>query len=156
MRREDRRIVEKDGLRAIIEAADVCRLGFALGNTPYIVTMNFGFEWEGEYPRLFFHCAKEGRKLDMMRANPRVCFELDHGHELVTGSSACSWGMKYSSIVGYGALHEVGDEGERLIALDHVMSHYGWSGRGDYAPAVMSATTLLVLVVDELSGKRRD
>lgn len=155
MRRKDREIEDREVLRSILEKADACHLAFALGDEPYIVTMNFGWEWQGEYPVLYFHCAREGRKLEMMRRNPRVCFELDVGHELVTGSAPCDWGMKYSSVVGYGILSEIPDDAGRLAGLDRVMRHYGWSGGIDYRAGTLGSTTVLSLKTDELSGKRK-
>jgi uncharacterized protein len=155
MRRKDRLVEDRAELQAIFDEAEVCRLGFAQGGTPYIVTMNFGYSWEAEFPLLYFHCAREGRKLDMMRANPRVCFQLDAAHELVTGPAPCDWGMKYASIVGYGVLGEAAGEEERREGLDRIMGHYGWAGEGSYAASVLGATTLLTLRVDELSGKRK-
>jgi nitroimidazol reductase NimA-like FMN-containing flavoprotein (pyridoxamine 5'-phosphate oxidase superfamily) len=155
MRRADRAVGDREGLIAIIEDADACRLAFASGDTPYIVTMNFGYEWEGRLPAFYFHCAREGRKLEMMRSNPRVCFELDCGHALRTGPAPCNWGMSYSSLVGYGILSELTVEAERRAGLDRVMRHYGWGGEGGYSPSTLAATTVLRLSVDEMSGKRK-
>ena len=155
MRRKDREIVDRDGLRSIIERADACRLAFAAGGTPYIVCLNFGYEWKTEFPVLYFHCAREGRKLDMMRANSRVCFEIDIGHELVTGSAPCDWGMLYESVVGYGMLGEVLGDAERRRGLDRILRHYGWDGEGTYGPDSIRATTILALRADELCGKRK-
>lgn len=155
MRRKDREVVDRDALLAIIERADACRLGFAVGDLPYIVTLNFGYEWEGESLRLYFHCAREGRKLDMMRANPRVCFELDVDHELVTGPRPCDYSMRFGSIVGYGELREVPDEAGRREGLDRVMRHCGWVGEAAYDAGALGATAVLALRVDEISGKRK-
>lgn len=155
MRRADRALVGKTELMEILDKADACRVAFAAGGEPYMVALNFGYEWEGELPVLYFHCAREGRKLDAMRGNPRVCFQLDVGHELVGGASACSWGMKYASIVGYGELSEVLDEAERKRGLDRIMRHYGWEGEASYAEETMRATIVLSLRATELSGKRR-
>jgi len=155
MRRTDREVEGRDDLLAILGGADTCRLGFAVAGEPYIVAVNYGFEWTGEMPVLYFHCAREGRKLDAMRANPRVCFELDGEHELIRGERPCDWGMKYASIVGYGRLSEVVDGEARQAGLDSIMVRYGWKGEAAYAPAVFDRTTVLRLDVDELSGKRR-
>jgi nitroimidazol reductase NimA-like FMN-containing flavoprotein (pyridoxamine 5'-phosphate oxidase superfamily) len=155
MRRKDREIKDRAGLEAILGEADACRIAFAAGGEPYIVALNYGYEWSGELPLLFFHCAREGRKLDMMRAAPRVCFELDAEHELVTGPEPCDWGMGYASVVGYGALREIDDEPGRLAALGAIMSHYGWNHEGAFRGGVLSATTVLELRVTEMTGKRK-
>jgi uncharacterized protein len=155
MRRADRQVLDREELVAILDEADVCRLAFASGGEPYIVTLNFGYEWEGELPVLYFHCAREGRKLEAMRADPRVCFELDTGHELVTGPIPCSWGMKYASIVGYGSLAEVPDDTGRKSGLDRIMLHYGWSGESSYPDDALRATMILSLRASELCGKKK-
>jgi uncharacterized protein len=155
MRRADREIKDRGELLAILEKADSCALAFAAGGQPYIVKLNFGFEWVGDFPILYFHCAREGRKLEMMRANPRVCFSLDAEHELATGPAPCDWGMLYASIVGYGLLREVEGDGDRRSALDKVMRHYGWGGEGAYREGPFGATKVLRLDVAELSGKRK-
>ncbi len=154
MRRKDREVSDRAGLEAILEGCDVCHLAFADGDFPYIVTMNFGWEWTAELPLLFFHGARAGRKLEMMRKKPRVCFEMDMGHVLIEGPSPCDWGMKYSSLVGYGTLSELESPTLRTAALERIMLHYGWQGQGGYE-AMLAATAVLSLRVDEMSGKRK-
>lgn len=39
------------------------------------------------------HSAKEGKKIDLMKRNPEVCFEIDVGVELIRADSPCSFGM---------------------------------------------------------------
>lgn len=155
VRRSDREIGDKESLEAILREADSCRLAFAVGGEPYVVAMSYGYSWEGALPALFFHSAREGRKLDMMRANRRVCLQLDSGHELVRGEKACGWGMRFASLLGYGTLCELEAPLERRAALDRIMAHYGWEGPGDYSPPAIDAVAVLRLDLEELSGKRR-
>ncbi len=53
MRRRDRELLDRGSRRDILDGADACRLAFAVGGEPYIVTLNFGYEWEGPYPSSF-------------------------------------------------------------------------------------------------------
>jgi uncharacterized protein len=154
MRRKDRLVQEASDLEQIISEADVCRVAFADNNTPYIVTMNFGFSG-GSKPCFFFHCANEGRKLDMMRKNSFVCFEVDTDHKLYEGENGCDWGMKFSSVVGWGRLSIVMERDERNAGLGLIMYHY--SGRSGFAydEKVLLNTTVLRLDVEEMTGKRK-
>ena len=138
MRRKDRKIEDREILRSIIERAEVCRLAFAVGDLPYLVALNFGYEWDGEFPILYFHCAREGRKLEMMRQNSRVCFALDIGHQLVAGSAPCDWGMNFESLVGDGTLSEISGEAERLGAPNTILGKKGWAGEGVLRPAPLA------------------
>lgn len=154
MRRKDREVTGAEAVLAILARCDSVRLAFASGNEPYIVALNFGIG-AGDQPALYFHCAREGRKLDMMRANPRVCFQADTSHELVTGPTACSWGMRYESVLGYGRLSEVTDLDERKISLDALMRHHGETGVPKYETPVLEATSVLRLDIETISAKRK-
>jgi len=154
MRKKEREIKEISEIESIILKSDVCRIAMANENMPYIVTMNFGYSG-GNAPSLYFHCAKEGRKLDMIRQNNFVCFEMDTAHELYKGEKGCDWGMNYSSVVGYGKISIVEDFEERIFGLNQIMNHYGGSGFHSYDEKVLARTTILKLVITEISGKRK-
>ena len=76
MRRHDSAVTEITDIESIISCSDVCRIAFADNDIPYIVTMNFGYTG-GENPCLYFHCAPEGRKIELIGKNNYVCFEMD-------------------------------------------------------------------------------
>ncbi len=154
MRRKDREISDRTELEKIILKSDVCRLSFADEGIPYIVTMNFGYVG-GSKPHLFFHCANEGRKIDLMKKNNFVCFQMDTDHELFGGPNGCDWGMKFSSIVGYGRLSQVTDSNEKLEGLNCLMRHYTKKKSFSYDESVMMNTTVLRLDIEEMTGKRK-
>jgi nitroimidazol reductase NimA-like FMN-containing flavoprotein (pyridoxamine 5'-phosphate oxidase superfamily) len=152
MRRKEREISDKALIESVIRKSDVCRVAFADNNIPYIVTLNFGYSG-GEKPGLYFHCAPEGRKLEMMKKNSHVCFQMDTDHHLTKGDKGCDWGMKYKSIIGYGKLSVVGNEEGRKKGLDLIMDQYGGSGKYDYDPKVFSRTIILFLEITEITAK---
>lgn len=154
MRRNDRRITEKEEMALILKKADACRIAFAIDNVPYIVCMNYGYEWEGLYPVLYFHCAREGKKLEMMKTNPYVCFQLDTDHELHYIHEKTSCTMYYASIVGMGYLEPVTDDRERKKGLDHIMSHHDRPIPEEYPESSINRTAVLRLRVVELTAKK--
>jgi nitroimidazol reductase NimA-like FMN-containing flavoprotein (pyridoxamine 5'-phosphate oxidase superfamily) len=154
MRRKDRELHNTDNFNDIINRADVCRIAFAVNNIPYIVTMNFGYKW-GDSLVLYFHCAKEGKKLDFMKQNNSVCFEMDIDHEIIKGNAACEWSMKYKSIIGYGLLEVVEDVHEKKEGFGFIMDKYGYPGNKEYNEKLFNFTEILKLNVIELSGKER-
>jgi nitroimidazol reductase NimA-like FMN-containing flavoprotein (pyridoxamine 5'-phosphate oxidase superfamily) len=154
MRRKDRKITSISEIESIISESDVCRVAIANNNTPYIVTLNFGYSG-GKNPSLFFHCANEGRKLDMIRINNFVCFEMDTNHKIFNGEKGCDWGMNYSSIVGYGKIYIVENVSEKMAGLDHILNKYGSSGVYLYDEKILADTTVLRLEISEISGKRK-
>jgi len=154
MRKKDREIKDTKELEEILQKADVCRIAFAVDGIPYIVTMNFGHVWKDRLT-LYFHCAKEGKKLELLKRNSTVCFEMDIDHQLVEAANACDWGMKYRSIVGLGLLEKVEEETEKKKGLDFIMDHYGFNGKKEYDEKVLNTTEILKLTVTEFTGKKK-
>jgi uncharacterized protein len=154
MRRNEREISDIQVIEEIIRNADVCRIALANDNIPYIVSMNFGYSG-GVKPSIFFHCAKEGKKLDMIRKNNYVCFEMDTGHQLYNGIKGCDWGMKYSSVIGYGNISIVTEKEAKKAGLNCIMKHYGGEGEHIYDEKVLGRTTILRLDIKEMTGKRK-
>ena len=154
MRRNDREINAIEELEEIIGKCDVCRIAFANGDIPYIVTMNFGYSG-GEERKLFFHCAGAGRKLEMAGKNNYVCFQMDTDHELYGGEQGCDWGMKFRSITGYGNLSIIKDKTEKVQALDCLMAHYAGRKKFSYNENVLENTIVLELKISEMTGKKK-
>jgi nitroimidazol reductase NimA-like FMN-containing flavoprotein (pyridoxamine 5'-phosphate oxidase superfamily) len=154
MRRKERELEDISEIESIIRKSDVCRIAFANDNIPYIVTMNFGYVG-GEDKCIYFHCAREGRKIEMIRRNSYVCFEMDTDHAIYEGEKGCDWGMNYSSIVGYGKISEIEDPAEKKSGLDHIMNHYGGSGVYSYDENILVRTKILRLDISEITGKKK-
>ena len=159
MRRADRAISGTEEVEEIIRKADVCRLALANDNFPYIVTMNFGYTNDPEQ-MIYFHCANEGKKLDMIRKNNYVCFEIDidhliHGKEVGNGRQGCNWGMRYKSVVGYGNISIITEKEAKKRGLDCIMKHYGDENEYFYDDKVLANTTVLRLDITEITGKKR-
>lgn len=151
MRRIEKECIEE--VEEIIRKAGVCRIAIANDDIPYIVTMNFGYT---DIPgrRLYFHCANEGRKLEMIRKNNYVCFEMDIDHKLSQGEKACDWGIKYRSVVGYGNITIVTEKETKKRGLNCIMNHYGGEGDHLYDEKVLEKMTILQLDIKEMSGKK--
>jgi nitroimidazol reductase NimA-like FMN-containing flavoprotein (pyridoxamine 5'-phosphate oxidase superfamily) len=86
VRRKENETLDRAQIDAIIERALVCRIALCDDSTPYILPVNFGYEGGC----LYIHCALKGKKLDILKRNPMVCFEVDIDHALVVGATPCS------------------------------------------------------------------
>ena len=152
MRRADREIKDPNAVRAIMEEAPVCRIGVSDDGMPYVVPMSFGLG-EG---RLYFHCAAEGRLLDIIRRNDWVCFEMDLFRGLIIGTSPCGCSCRYESVVGFGRAAIVEEHGEKKAALDRIMEHYGEEVPPAYKPDIFTNTTVIGITIESVTGKRRE
>ena len=151
MRKADREIRDRAAVWAIMAEALVCRIGLSDDRAPYVVPMNFGL---GENC-LYLHCAKEGRKLDILRKNDRVCFEMDLLREIRKGLQACGWGARYDSVIGIGRAVFVADPAEKRAALDRIMDHYGAEGPFFYPDETLAQTVVIRIDIESISGKHR-
>ena len=79
MRRKDREVADLEGQLAILEQCPVCRVAIndPASGVPYLVPLNFGMAAGPQSLTLYFHSGLKGKKIDALRADPRVCFELD-------------------------------------------------------------------------------
>ena len=152
MRRSEREIKDPQAVRAIMEEARVCRIGLSDGGMPYVVPMNFGL---GENC-IYLHCAAEGKKLDIIRRNDRVCFEMDLFREVILGQSACGCSARYESVIGFGRAAIVGEPSEKRAALDRIMEHYGVQGKFIYPDDILEKTTVIRIAIESLTAKRRE
>lgn len=148
MRRQERKIESKEAMEEFIRSENILRLGMSVDNMPYIVPVNYGYANETFY----IHCALEGRKLDMIRKNPRVCFEIDGNHRLVTGQVACSYTMKYTSIIGYGKAEILEEHSDKVKALDVIMAQFS-NQAFTYPDKAVAKVAIIKISVDEMSGK---
>jgi hypothetical protein len=149
VRRKEKEIVDRAELEAVISEARVCRMGLCDGGLAYIVPLCFGYADDTFY----FHCAGEGRKLEILARNPDVCLELEAGVALKPGAKACDWGMTYRSVVGFGRVERVEAPELKRRALDLIMARYA-PGTYDYPPAALEKTVVLKVHVRSLTGKR--
>ncbi len=123
MRRKDREVTKINELMEIIAQCKVCRVGMQDKDGLYIVPLNFGYAYEDNKLELFFHSAKEGRKISSVKENNDVCFEMDCEHKLITADAACQYGYSYKSIIGNGKAVFIDDVEEKKVALSALMKH---------------------------------
>ena len=89
MTKRERQITDEAQIRHILDTAKVLHLGLAVDNEPYVVPMNYGYTMEEGKLVLYMHSALQGKKLDMMRANPKVFFEMDCDLAPFEGEKPC-------------------------------------------------------------------
>ena len=153
MRRKDREVKDFSKVIEILQSCDCCRLGFVDGDEAYIVPMNFGYDINGEEITLYFHCAKEGRKIDLLPKQSKVTFEMDTKHEMTGGEKGCDFSYLYQSIMGTGTLEAVSEERERIHGLQRIMYHYTNKEDWEFDESLVKITTVLKYKVKNLSCK---
>ncbi len=155
MRRKDREIQDEHRIEEIIKACDSIRLGFLDKSEIYIVPMNFGYTFDGRYT-FYFHSAKEGRKIDIIKDRPTVGFEMDTKYGLSTSDVACKFSSSFQSIIGTGIVEVIEREGEKKFALNRIMHKSTGRDDWDFDKASFDSVLTFKLIVDKLSCKEHE
>ena len=155
MRRKDREITDFSKMLEVLSSCDCCRLGLTDEGQAYIVPMNFGYTYENKTLKLYFHSAKEGRKIDILKRGGIVGFELDCGHELIEGNQACAYGYRFESVIGTGRVAFLNSEADKSVALSHLMRQQ--TGRDFvFTPEMACAVEVFCLTADTYTCKRHE
>ena len=153
MRRSDREITDLGEILSIISVCKGIDLVMVYGGWAYILPLNFGYACEGGAFSFFCHSAREGRKLDILRKNPTVAFEMDCRGALDEHDVACQCGYYFASVTGVGHVEFLDGE-EKLVALTSLMRHM--AGREDQFTEQQARTVEVFAVrADKLSAKAK-
>ena len=150
MRRTDKEITDEKIIHDIISRSAICRLGLVQDGAVYVVPVNYAYE-DGF---IYIHSASEGKKIDIIRRNPQVSFEIEYFGEIVKGEIACMWGMKYRSVMGTGTIAFIVDHDSKKGGLNLLMKKYSGGGKPDYDPAALEKVLLLKLRIESMTGKQ--
>ena len=154
MTKRERQITDPQQIQHILDTAKVLHLGLCADNEPYVVPMNYGYTFEGGNLVLYLHSAVQGKKLDMIRANPKVFFELECDLHPFEGRLPCQYGCSYSSVMGRGEARLVGDVEEKKKAMSILMKTQTGKDFSFEAPLV-SIVTVIRIDVAEYTAKHR-
>ena len=154
MTKRERQITDEAQIEKILDTAKVLRLGLAVDNEPYVVPMNYGCKKENGKLVLFLHSAVQGKKLDMIRSNPRVFFELDCDLTPFAGEKPCQYGLAYSSVMGRGKARIVEDVQEKMEAMTVLMKTQ--TGKDfSFNERLVSIVAVIRIDVEEYTAKHR-
>ena len=152
MRQTKREITDLIQIEAVIQKAEVCRLALWDDGYPYIVPLNFGYADR----TLYFHCALEGKKIELIRENSRAGFELESVAQIVPhAQNACAWSAKYQSVIGRGTVAVLDRPEEKRRALDVIMAHYTGEKRSwEFPDEHLGKMLALRLDIETMTGKQ--
>lgn len=148
MRRKEKEIRDRQRIEEIMKKALVCRLAMCDDGAPYLVPVNFGYENNA----IYIHSAYEGKKIDILRKNNRVCFEMETNVQLVSADAACDWGTLYASVIGCGRAEFIEDEEGKRKGLEIIFRHYS-DGVCEFKEKGFRKALVIKIEIESLTGK---
>jgi uncharacterized protein len=145
-------ISNKEKQYEIIDRCDSCFVSMVDNEQkPYLIPMNFGREDD----IIYLHCAPEGKKVDIIKEKPSLCLgfttdhSLTHQHEKV----ACSYFMRYRSVIAHGKAEQIEDADEKIRILNIVMRKYTQKGNFEYSEPAIKNVQIYKVKMTEITAK---
>jgi len=151
MRRQEKEINDPKELEKVLSEQRIATFAMCRDNEPYLVTLNYAYVPESR--SIYFHCASAGKKLDFLRANPRIWGQvLEDG-----GYIAEQCDHRFRSVHFWGAAEIIDGAKEKKAALAFLIERHEQEYRklkekllGD---AKLDDVTVIRIWLDGITGK---
>lgn len=152
--RREREVTDLNEIIKILDKAKVVHIGMVDDGEAYVVPMNYGYTMEEGKLTLWLHGALKGRKIDVLRKNPRVFFELDCDITPFEGDVACRYGITYASVMGRGTAVITEDVEEKKYGLSVLMKTQ--TGKDfTFEDKMTTIVSVIRIDVSDYTAKRR-
>lgn len=143
---------DKAQMEAVLRSESVGHLAMAADGEVYLVPLNYAYD-EG---RILFHCALKGRKLDMLRAEPNVCFEVCRQDGPPRDHQGQKCDPPFVSVICWGAARVIEDLAERQEILTAFQARYSTPEQtfGPITPERAQACGAVVITVTRMTGRQ--
>ncbi|SEH31159.1 pyridoxamine 5'-phosphate oxidase family protein [Magnetospirillum fulvum] len=148
MRRKEREITERAEIDAILASEKVMHLALSDDNVPFLVPVFYAYDGTV----LYFHSAPAGSKIDILKRNDRVCFEVSVDHGVIEDERACDFEARHRTVIGTGRAVFVEDEAEKIRALDQIVALFTKT-HFTYPAPKLAHTTVIRIDIDQIKGK---
>ena len=152
MRRKDREVTDQKEIFDILNRCDTVRIAMQGEKYPYVVPVSFGAEMQDGKPVIYFHCARQGLKVDLLKENPAVCVEGDIFLKIEPTDHGIT--TRYESVIGFGESRFLTDPEEILHGLKVLTEHYGYYDYSLESCRSLQYVFVGKIVLDEITGKR--
>jgi uncharacterized protein len=136
-------------IEEILSKAKFLRLALSDAGIPYIVPIAFGYKENAVY----LHSSQKGKKIDILKKNPRVCFEAESESELMTADDPCKYNVLYRSVIGYGHAKFLEDYNEKVKGLTILSEHYRKKGPFEFEEWKVNRLCVIKIEIERMTGK---
>lgn len=154
MRRKDREVTDKKEIGKILDGCKTASVAMVDEEIPYVIPLSYGYELIANQLVLYFHGAKEGRKVDVMKKNSTVGFAVFSEGEPVYAEIPCNSGYYFSSVVGTGTVEFVDELEEKKRGLSIMFAQQ--AGREVvFTDEQASSVCVFKIVSNDFTGKQK-
>ncbi|MCF3641513.1 pyridoxamine 5'-phosphate oxidase family protein [Rhizobium sp. TRM95111] len=153
-RLHERARYDRAAVHAILDAAMLCHVAYAIDGQPYCTPTLF---WRAG-DRLYWHGSSASRMLRHLKAGTPACLTVSHLDGLVLARSGFNHSANYRAAMCFGTARIVDDVQEKAEALSAVIDRF-YPGRDALLRPITAqeakATTVIGMAIEEASAKVR-
>jgi uncharacterized protein len=149
MRRKEREITDRTEIDEILGLAKVMHLALSDNNMPFLVPVFFTYDGTS----LYFHSAKAGTKIEILKKNNNVCFEVSIDNGVVESDMACDFEAKHRTVIGFGKAEFVESEEEKKQLLNKIVALFT-DKKFEFPKGNLNATAVIRIRIDSIKGKK--
>jgi len=149
MRRKDREITDRSEIDAVISSSNLMHIALVDGDMPFLVPVFYAFDGSA----LYFHSAQAGTKMEILKRNNNVCFEISIDQGFIESDEACDFEAKHRTVIGIGKAVPVEDDSEKIRALDLIVAHFS-AKKFEYPKTNLDRTAVVRIDIASVKGKK--
>ncbi len=149
MRRDDREITDRAEIDEILASSKVMYIALADGDMPFMVPVFYA--WDGS--ALYFHSARAGTKIAIIKQNNNLCFAISTEHGVVESEVICNFEARHRTVIGFGKAVFIEQEQEKIAALNLIVARFS-DKAWQFPPENLRATRVLRVDVISMKGKK--
>lgn len=149
MRRKEREITDRNEIDEIVYSARVMHLALSDNNMPFLVPVFYAYDGSS----LYFHSAKAGTKINILKRNNQVCFEISVDHGVVESDSACDFEARHRTVIGFGKAVFLENEEEKIAVLNRIVKQFT-DKTFEFPKGNLNATAIIRIDIDLIKGKK--
>ena len=152
--KREREVTDINEIKEILDISMIVHVGMIDGAEPYVVPMTYGYTLEDGELCIYLHGATVGRKIDIIKANPKVFFEMECDVTPFEGKVACQYGTTYASVMGLGKAEVLETPEEKIDGLVKFMKTQ--TGK-DFAfdEKMVSIVSVIKITAKDFTAKKR-
>lgn len=149
MRRDEREITDPAAIDAILTQERVMYIALSSDDVPFVLPVFY--VWNGT--SLYFHSARGGSKIEIMKKNPAICFAITHYGGVIEDELACNFEARHRTVIGLGSVSFVQDDAEKIAMLHQLMARFT-EKTFTFPAANLTATQVIRIDVASMKGKQ--
>ena len=147
-------VTDINEIKEILDKSMIANIGMVDGDEPYVVPMNYGYTLEDGVLSIYLHGAKVGRKIDVIKKNPKVFFEMECDIVPFEGKVACQYGTTYASVMGLGTAEILENPSEKTEGMTKLMKTQ--TGKDfSFDERMVSIVSVIKITCTEFAAKKR-